>query len=89
MDREGIRRLAAEDLRLPTADYRFADSLEELQQAIAQLGTPCVIKPIMSSSGKGQSVCKSPEDAENCWNTALDGARAKGTRVIVEAFCYF
>lgn len=58
MDREGIRRLAAEELGLPTADYRFADSLEELHQAVAELGTPCVIKPIMSSSGKGQSVCK-------------------------------
>lgn len=89
MDREGIRRLAAEELGLPTADYRFADSLEELRQAVAELGTPCVIKPIMSSSGKGQSVCKRPEDAEECWNTALDGARAKGTRVIVEAFVTF
>lgn len=89
MDREGIRRLAAEELGLPTADYRFADSLEELRQAVAELGTPCVIKPIMSSSGKGQSVCKRPEDAEVCWNTALDGARAKGTRVIVEAFVTF
>lgn len=89
MDREGIRRLAAEELGLPTAKYRFADSLEELRQAIAELGTPCVIKPIMSSSGKGQSVCKTPEDAEACWNTALEGARAKGTRVIVEAFVTF
>jgi len=89
MDREGIRRLAAEELGLPTADYRFADSLEELHQAVAELGTPCVIKPIMSSSGKGQSVCKRSEDAEECWNTALDGARAKGTRVIVEAFVTF
>lgn len=89
MDREGIRRLAAEELGLPTAAYRFADSLEELKQAIAELGTPCVIKPIMSSSGKGQSVCCKPEDAENCWNTALEGARAKGTRVIVEAFVHF
>lgn len=89
MDREGIRRLAAEELGLPTAAYRFANSLEELRQAVAELGTPCVIKPIMSSSGKGQSVCKSPEDVESCWNIALDGARAKGTRVIVEAFVTF
>ncbi|MFE4710058.1 formate-dependent phosphoribosylglycinamide formyltransferase [Paenibacillus sp. NPDC056722] len=89
MDREGIRRLAAEELGLPTADYRFADSLDELRQAIAELGTPCVIKPIMSSSGKGQSVCRNPEDAEHCWNIALEGARAKGTRVIVEAFVTF
>lgn len=89
MDREGIRRLASEELGLPTAAYRFADSLEELRQAVEELGTPCVIKPIMSSSGKGQSVCRKPEDAEDCWNTALEGARAKGTRVIVEAFVTF
>jgi phosphoribosylglycinamide formyltransferase 2 len=89
MDREGIRRLAAEELGLPTAGYRFADSLDELRQAVGELGTPCVIKPIMSSSGKGQSICRKPEDAEACWNTALDGARAKGTRVIVEAFVTF
>jgi phosphoribosylglycinamide formyltransferase 2 len=89
MDREGIRRLAAEELGLPTAAYRFADSLDELRQAVQELGTPCVIKPIMSSSGKGQSVCRTPEDAEGCWNTALEGARAKGTRVIVEAFVTF
>ncbi|AIQ69748.1 formate-dependent phosphoribosylglycinamide formyltransferase [Paenibacillus graminis] len=89
MDREGIRRLAAEELGLPTADYRFADSLDELRQAVEILGTPCVIKPIMSSSGKGQSICRKPEDAESCWNTALEGARAKGTRVIVEAFVTF
>ncbi|MCL6602315.1 MAG: formate-dependent phosphoribosylglycinamide formyltransferase [Paenibacillus sp.] len=89
MDREGIRRLAAEQLGLPTADYRFADSLEELRQAVTELGTPCVVKPIMSSSGKGQSLCRKPEDAEACWNNALEGARAKGTRVIVEAFVTF
>ncbi|WP_342481968.1 formate-dependent phosphoribosylglycinamide formyltransferase [Paenibacillus sp. FSL L8-0340] len=89
MDREGIRRLAAEELDLPTAAYRFADSLDELRQAVEELGTPCVIKPIMSSSGKGQSVCKKPGDVEDCWNTALEGARAKGTRVIVEAFVTF
>ncbi|WP_151734649.1 formate-dependent phosphoribosylglycinamide formyltransferase [Paenibacillus tengchongensis] len=89
MDREGIRRLAAEELGLPTAAYRFADSLDELRRAVEELGTPCVIKPIMSSSGKGQSVCRTPGDAEACWNTALEGARAKGTRVIVEAFVRF
>lgn len=89
MDREGIRRLAAEELGLPTAAYRFADSLDELRQAVDELGTPCVIKPIMSSSGKGQSICRKLEDAEDCWNTALEGARAKGTRVIVEAFVTF
>lgn len=89
MDREGIRRLAAEELGLPTAPYRFADSLEELRAALEELGTPCVIKPIMSSSGKGQSICRQPEDAESSWNIALEGARAKGTRVIVEGFVTF
>ncbi|WP_211744932.1 formate-dependent phosphoribosylglycinamide formyltransferase [Paenibacillus sp. Marseille-Q4541] len=89
MDREGIRRLAAEELGLPTAAYRFADSLEELQAAVRELGTPCVVKPLMSSSGKGQSVCRTYEDAELSWNAALDGARAKTTRVIVEAFVEF
>ncbi|WP_150273771.1 formate-dependent phosphoribosylglycinamide formyltransferase [Paenibacillus tepidiphilus] len=89
MDREGIRRLAAEELGLPTAAYRFADSLDELRQAVEEIGTPCVIKPIMSSSGKGQSVCRTFGDVESCWNTALEGARAKGTRVIVEAFVRF
>lgn len=89
MDREGIRRLAAEELQLPTAAYRFADSLDELRQAVEELGTPCVIKPIMSSSGKGQSVCRKTEDVEDCWNTALEGGRAKGTRVIAEAFVTF
>jgi phosphoribosylglycinamide formyltransferase 2 len=89
MDREGIRRLAAETLGLPTARYAFADSLEELRQAVAEIGTPCVIKPIMSSSGKGQSVCKTSDDVENCWNYAMEGGRAKKSRVIVEAFIHF
>ncbi|MDO3413051.1 formate-dependent phosphoribosylglycinamide formyltransferase [Saccharibacillus sp. CPCC 101409] len=90
MDREGIRRLAAETLELPTADYRFADSLDELKSAVAELGAPCVIKPLMSSSGKGQSVLKTAEDADKCWRIALEGARAKNnTRVIVEAFVPF
>ncbi|KAF6575050.1 MULTISPECIES: formate-dependent phosphoribosylglycinamide formyltransferase [Paenibacillus] len=89
MDREGIRRLAAEKLQLPTAAYRFADNFEQLRSAVHELGTPCVVKPLMSSSGKGQSVCRAIEDAESCWNTALEGARAKTTRVIVEAFVPF
>ncbi len=90
MDREGIRRLAAETLGLPTAAYRFADTLDELKSAVAELGAPCVIKPLMSSSGKGQSVLKTPKDAEKCWQFALEGARAKNnTRVIVEAFVPF
>ncbi|GAA0398587.1 formate-dependent phosphoribosylglycinamide formyltransferase [Paenibacillus motobuensis] len=89
MDREGIRRLASEELGLPTAKYLFADSLEQLQTAVAEIGVPCVIKPLMSSSGKGQSVCRKVEDVENCWNTALEGARAKKMRVIVEAYVPF
>lgn len=89
MDREGIRRLAAETLGLPTAAYRFADSLDELKRAVAEIGLPCVIKPIMSSSGKGQSVCRTEDDIEACWRTAMEGGRAKKTRVIVEQFIRF
>ncbi|TBL80270.1 formate-dependent phosphoribosylglycinamide formyltransferase [Paenibacillus thalictri] len=89
MDREGIRRLAAETLGLPTAKYAFADSLDELRQAVAEIGTPCVIKPIMSSSGKGQSVCRTPDDVDTCWSYAMEGGRAKKSRVIVEEFIRF
>ncbi|MCI2254003.1 formate-dependent phosphoribosylglycinamide formyltransferase [Domibacillus sp. PGB-M46] len=89
MDREGIRRLASETLGLPTAKYAFANTLEELQEAVETIGTPCVIKPIMSSSGKGQSVCRSKEEIESSWNIALEGGRAKKTRVIVEEFITF
>ncbi|UUZ94663.1 formate-dependent phosphoribosylglycinamide formyltransferase [Paenibacillus sp. P25] len=89
MDREGIRRLASETLGSPTARYAFADSLEELRQAVADIGTPCVIKPIMSSSGKGQSVCRSLEEVEASWEYAMSGGRAKQTRVIVEEFIRF
>jgi len=89
MDREGIRRLAAETLGLPTARYAFADSLDELRAAVEDIGTPCVIKPIMSSSGKGQSVCKTPDDVDACWNYAMEGGRAKRARVIVEEFITF
>lgn len=89
MDREGIRRLAAEDLGLPTAQYEFADSLEELKLAVGKIGTPCVIKPIMSSSGKGQSVCRSNEDVELSWQAAIEGSRGKSTRVIIEEFIHF
>ncbi|WP_096199706.1 formate-dependent phosphoribosylglycinamide formyltransferase [Bacillus sp. FJAT-45350] len=89
MDREGIRRLASEELGLPTAKYAFADTLEELELAVKEIGTPCVIKPIMSSSGKGQSVCHTIEDVEKSWTIALEGARAKKTRVIVEEFIHF
>ncbi|WP_243297371.1 formate-dependent phosphoribosylglycinamide formyltransferase [Bacillus litorisediminis] len=89
MDREGIRRLASEKLGLPTAKYEFANSLEELKQAIHKIGLPCVIKPIMSSSGKGQTICRTEADIENSWNEAISGGRAKSTRVIVEEFIQF
>ncbi|GFZ87969.1 phosphoribosylglycinamide formyltransferase 2 [Paenibacillus marchantiophytorum] len=89
MDREGIRRLASETLELRTAKYAFANSLEELHAAVAEIGTPCVIKPIMSSSGKGQSVCRTPEQIEQSWNIAMEGGRAKSARVIVEEFIHF
>ncbi|HZG70178.1 MAG TPA: phosphoribosylglycinamide formyltransferase 2, partial [Chondromyces sp.] len=89
MDREGIRRLAAETLGLPTAKYRFANTYEEFVQAAKEIGFPCVIKPLMSSSGKGQSVCRSEEDLETCWNVAMEGGRVKNGRVIIEEFIQF
>ncbi|WP_173916818.1 formate-dependent phosphoribosylglycinamide formyltransferase [Halobacillus sp. Marseille-Q1614] len=89
MDREGIRRLASEKLQLPTAKYEFANSLEELKEAVIAIGTPCVIKPIMSSSGKGQSVCRTEADIEDSWQEAINSGRGKSTRVIVEEFIHF
>lgn len=89
MDREAIRRVAAEELGLPTARYAFADTFEELTAAAASLGWPVVIKPIMSSSGKGQSVAKSPADLPTCWDYAQTGGRTGKGRVIVEAFVKF
>ena len=89
MDREGIRRLASEKLGLPTAKYEFANSLEELKTAVQKIGLPCVIKPIMSSSGKGQSLCRTEADIEKSWNAAISGGRARSTRVIVEEFIQF
>ncbi|MCY0893606.1 MAG: formate-dependent phosphoribosylglycinamide formyltransferase [Acidibacillus sp.] len=89
MDREGIRRLAAEQLHLPTPNYQFANSLEELRSAVKKIGIPCVIKPIMSSSGKGQSICRSEEDIDHSWNYAMNSGRVKNTRVIVEEFISF
>ena len=89
MNRELIRRLAAEKLGLRTAKYEFADSLEELRDAVEKLGLPCVVKPIMSSSGKGQSVVRSEEDIEKAWKIAKEGARGIGNRVIVEEFINF
>jgi phosphoribosylglycinamide formyltransferase 2 len=89
MDREGIRRLAAEQLGLATSPYRFADAAEEYRAAIAALGFPCVVKPVMSSSGKGQSVLRGPDDVEPAWEYAQAGGRAGAGRVIVEGFVRF
>jgi len=89
MNREGIRRLAAEELGLPTSPYRFAGSEAEFRQAIEAIGMPCVVKPIMSSSGKGQSVVRSPEDIAAAWEYAQQGGRAGKGKVIVEGFIDF
>jgi phosphoribosylglycinamide formyltransferase 2 len=89
MDREGIRRLAAETLRLKTSPYRFADSMAEYRDAIGELGMPCVVKPVMSSSGKGQSVVRTQADVEHAWEYAQQGGRAGKGRVIVEGFIKF
>lgn len=84
MNREGIRRLAAEELGLPTSPYAFADSLEELQAGAAQVGFPCIIKPVMSSSGKGQSGAANADELEACWQYAIDAGRVNQGHVIVE-----
>ncbi|MDR9834503.1 formate-dependent phosphoribosylglycinamide formyltransferase [Herbaspirillum huttiense] len=89
MNREGIRRLAGETLGLATSPYRFADSLDELKAAIDQIGFPCVIKPVMSSSGKGQSKIDGPDEIEAAWNYAAAGGRVDSGRVIVEGFIDF
>jgi len=89
MNREGIRRLAAEDLKLPTSEYAFADSLEELQAAADLIGFPCIIKPVMSSSGKGQSKLESAADVESAWQYAMDAGRVNHGRVIVEGVVEF
>ena len=89
MNREGIRRLAAEQLGLPTSPYRFANSLDELKAACAEVGFPCVIKPVMSSSGKGQSKIDSPDEIEQAWRYAASGSRVNAGRVIVEGFIDF
>lgn len=89
MDREGIRRLASEQLGIPTAGYRFADTYEQFRQAANEMGFPCVVKPLMSSSGKGQSVCRSEDDLERCWAIAMEGGRVQQARVIVEEFITF
>ncbi|MGA0104402.1 MAG: formate-dependent phosphoribosylglycinamide formyltransferase [Steroidobacteraceae bacterium] len=89
MDREGIRRLAAETLGLPTSPYRFADDEAAFAAAITELGMPCVVKPVMSSSGKGQSVVRTREDIDRAWQYAQGGGRAGRGRVIVEGFVEF
>ena len=89
MNREGIRRLAAEELGITTSPYRFASNYDEFTKAIEEIGIPCVVKPIMSSSGHGQSVIKTVEDIENSWKIAQEGGRAGAGRVIVEGFIKF
>lgn len=89
MNREGIRRLAAETLGLPTSPYRFADSLGALRAATGEIGFPCLVKPVMSSSGKGQSLLRGEQDVEPAWDTAREGGRVGADRVIVEGFINF
>ncbi len=89
MNREGIRRLAAEELGVPTSSYRFASTREEFEQAIKEIGFPCVVKPVMSSSGHGQSTVKSEADVDAAWHEAQEGGRAGAGRVIVEGFVDF
>jgi len=89
MNREGIRRLAAEELDLPTSPYHFADTYEDYAAAVADVGYPCVVKPVMSSSGKGQSLLRSDADLQSAWAYAQEGGRAGKGRVIVEGFIDF
>ncbi len=89
MDREGIRRLAAEELGLRTSPFRFASSAEEYRQAVEAVGLPCVVKPVMSSSGKGQSTVRSADEIEAAWTYAFEAGRGDEARVIVEGFVAF
>lgn len=89
MNREGIRRLAAEELGLPTSPYRFAETHDEFIAAVEAIGIPCVVKPVMSSSGHGQSTIRRPEDVEHAWREAQEGGRAGAGKVIVEGFVDF
>ncbi len=89
MNRKAIRDLASKELGLRTANYRYATTAEELQKAVAQVGMPCVVKPLMSSSGKGQSTIKTHTDIEKAWNYAVEGSRGDVVEVIVEAFVNF
>ncbi len=89
MNREGIRRLAAEDLGIPTSPYKFAATRKEFNEAVQQIGLPCIVKPIMSSSGKGQSTIQQKDDIDHAWNYAQEGGRAGAGKVIVEGFVDF
>ncbi|RCW26518.1 formate-dependent phosphoribosylglycinamide formyltransferase [Vibrio parahaemolyticus] len=89
MNREGIRRLAAEELELTTSPYRFADTFQDFKAAVEHVGIPCVVKPVMSSSGKGQSVIKTEDDVAKAWDYAQEGGRTGAGRVIVEGFIDF
>jgi phosphoribosylglycinamide formyltransferase 2 len=89
MNREGIRRLAAETLGLPTSPYRFAQTREEFDKAVEEIGIPCVVKPVMSSSGHGQSTIKRVEDIDKAWTISQEGGRAGSGKVIVEGFVTF
>ncbi|MGY5728306.1 formate-dependent phosphoribosylglycinamide formyltransferase [Vibrio chemaguriensis] len=89
MNREGIRRLAAEELELTTSPYRFADTFEDFKAAVEHVGIPCVVKPVMSSSGKGQSIIKTEDDVAKAWDYAQEGGRTGAGRVIVEGFIDF
>ena len=89
MNREGIRRLAAETLGLPTSPYRFAQTREEFDKAVEEIGIPCVVKPVMSSSGHGQTTIKSVEDIDKAWHNSQEGGRAGSGKVIVEGFVKF
>lgn len=89
MNREGIRRLASEELGLPTAKYEFAVNFEEFKAGVEKIGIPCVVKPIQSSSGKGQSTVESEADIEKAWDYAIKGSRGKSEKVIIEEFIHF
>lgn len=89
MNREGIRRLAAETLQLPTSSYRFADTESAFRQAVSDIGYPCIVKPVMSSSGKGQSLIRNEEQLKAAWDYAQLGGRAGGGRVIIEGLVHF
>ncbi|HHH2128060.1 TPA: formate-dependent phosphoribosylglycinamide formyltransferase [Yersinia enterocolitica] len=89
MNREGIRRLAAETLQLPTSSYRFADSESAFRRAVSEIGYPCIVKPVMSSSGKGQSLIRNEQQLQAAWDYAQQGGRAGGGKVIVEGLVHF